>query len=278
MQTNQEMDKIGQDDEPHFFDITPEQLEAVDRLLAELDLDELHGQVPAAFRIVDQQPSLAFEAALAQQPNDEVNYIFLSRRGADDDRISQGSNIHRNTFDENLAMSDQEDEEDDRVAFGYIPLDQNGAPQGYNDDEEDDDEQDDETTTANGFHSYSQMDSDPEDDHHGRDNNGDGDDEDEGQGYDNYLQTRNADGSLATVVPVIPSAVEIDLTEISAPAAEVIPDDDLNTIAQVMSSFSLPPPEWARAIPEDRWLPKIVQQVEKAATTAAAQSSQSPAE
>jgi hypothetical protein len=89
------------------------------------------------------------------------------------------------------------------------------------------------------------------------------DDDEEGQGYDGYLRSTLRDGTVP--VPVIPAAVEIELDD-DERTAEKIPEDDLRTIAMVMSSFSLPAPDWARSIPEERWLPKIVQQAEEVAS------------
>ncbi|KAG0360515.1 hypothetical protein BG005_010539 [Podila minutissima] len=257
MQTSEHTDDISQDDEGFYYEVSQEQLDAVDRMLAEMDMDEQFDRVPAAFRIVDQhqythfhdgasplmpQPPQANGATGSNHNHSQGQHALL---GSDDDMEGQ----------EQLNDSDPED--DDRAAFGYIPLDQGGFMQ-INDDDDEEEEEGEGTNGENGFHSYNQMDSDPEDTNF-RDS---GNEDDDGEGYDGYLETRNADGTVATIVPVIPSAVAIDTAELDPAGAEPISEDDLKTISQVMSSFSLPTPEWARSIPEDKWLPKIVQQAE----------------
>ncbi|KAF9213733.1 hypothetical protein BGZ59_004936 [Podila verticillata] len=257
---NEHNDDIGQGDEGIYYEVSQEQLDAVDRMLAELDMDEQFDRVPAAFRIVDQSQYTHFHdgasplTALPPQTNGATGSNLHHSHGqhalldSDDDIESQEQH------------NDSDLEEEDRAAFGYIPLDQGGFMQMNHDDE--DDEEEDDPIGENGLHSYNQMDSDPEDTNL---QNGENEDDD-GEGYDGYLETRNADGTVATIVPVIPSAVAIDTAELSPAGVEPISEDDLKTISQVMSSFSLPAPEWARSIPEDRWLPKIVQQAEAEAS------------
>lgn len=149
---------------------------------------------------------------------------------------------------------------DHEEPFGYIPLDQ-----GDGDEDEDEGDvqgqSDSELEDNNGYLSMNDGEMNSGDD--GRNN----DDYDDGQGYDGYLRMRNRDGAVP--VPVIPSSVQIDLDEQDDAAAEQIPEEDLKTIAEVMSSFSLPAPDWARSIPEERWLPRIVQQAEAAAASPA---------
>lgn len=166
------------------------------------------------------------------------------------------------------AEMDHEDSDDEMAGepFGYIPLDQ-GDFNGMDDEDEDEDE-------ANDNAGYAQMESDNENEHeheNGTDHDNADKEEDTEQGYDGYLRRRNRDGTVP--VPVIPAAVQIDLATLNEDsnedgtaraeaAAELIPEEDLKTIAMVMSSFSLPAPEWAQSIPEDRWLPRIVQRAE----------------
>lgn len=215
--------------------------------------------VPAAFRIVDHSQYTHFHdgaSSLKAQP--------LQANGAagSDHSHSQGQHALLDSDDDMESQEQHNDsdlEDDDRAAFGYIPLDQGGFMQMNDEDVEEGEEE--ASNGESGFHSYSRMDSDLEDA-----NLQDGEIEDgDGEGYDGYLHTRNADGTVATIVPVIPSAVAIDTAELDPAGAEPISEDDLKTISQVMSSFSLPAPEWARSIPEDRWLPKIVQQAEEEA-------------
>lgn len=40
MQSNEHIDDINQDDEGFYYEVSQEQLDAVDRMLAELDMDE----------------------------------------------------------------------------------------------------------------------------------------------------------------------------------------------------------------------------------------------
>lgn len=163
---------------------------------------------------------------------------------------------------------DHEDSDDEMAGepFGYIPLDQ-GDFNGLDDEDEEEDESNDNAR-------YAQMESDNENEHeheNGVDQDNADEEEDTEQGYDGYLRRRNRDGTVP--VPVIPAAVQIDLATLNEDsnedgtaraeaAAELIPEEDLKTIAMVMSSFSLPAPEWAQSIPEDRWLPRIVQRAE----------------
>lgn len=212
--------------------------------------------VPAAFRIVDQGQYTHF--------HDGASPLTPQANGATGSNHSHSQGQHAlldsdNDMESREQQNDSDPEEDDRAAFGYIPLDQGGFMQMNSDDEE---EEEEDSNGENGFHSYNQMDSDPEDSNLRNDENED----DDGEGYDGYLETRNADGTVATIVPVIPSAIAIDTSELSPAGVESISEDDLKTISQVMSSFSLPAPEWARSIPEDRWLPKIVQQAEAEAS------------
>ncbi|KAG0090115.1 hypothetical protein BGZ93_008235 [Podila epicladia] len=259
MQTNEHTD-ISQDDEGFYYEVSQEQLDAVDRMLAELDLDEQFDRVPAAFRIVDQNQYTHFHdgaSPLMAQP--QGNGAAGSNHNPSQDQHALLDSD--DDMDGQRQFNDSDPEDDDRAAFGYIPLDQGDFMQMNDDDDEEEDEGE-VANGENGFHSYNQMDSDPEDNNL-RD---DGNEDDDGEGYDGYLETRNADGTVATIVPVLPSAVAIYTAELDPAGVEPISEDDLKTISQVMSSFSLPAPEWARSIPEDRWLPKIVQQAEAEAS------------
>ncbi|KAF9090178.1 hypothetical protein BGX27_002321 [Mortierella sp. AM989] len=242
-------------DEPN-YEVGQEQLDAVDRMLEELDLDEEFDRVPAAFRIVER-----FEQQQQQQQQ-------LSRTPLDGDIENTTSSLNGHgqhsymNMDPHHTTSDQaESDSDDPEPFGYIPLNQ-----GYSNDSDHDDNDEDDYGN-DGAEGYDQMQSDDEADHTVKgEKNTEGEDEeddDDGQGYDGYLRSTNRDG--ATPVPVIPAPVQIEL-EVDERATEQIPEDDLKTIAKVMSSFSLPAPDWAKSIPEERWLPKIVQQAESSST------------
>ncbi|CAO3569175.1 unnamed protein product [Mortierella alpina] len=238
------------------YEVGQEQLDAVDRMLDELDLEESFDRVPAAFRIVER-----FEQQRQQQE-------FTN--GLQDGAMTNGHSEHlqhhhslesNEEFEaEGYSQCQEDDDSDSEEPFGYIPLDQGGD----DGDEDEHDEQglgDGDLEDNNGYLRMRDGDTDMGDD-------GDNNDEyDDGQGYDGYLRSRNRDGTAP--VPVIPSSVQIDLAEQDGGAAEQIPEEDLKTIAQVMSSFSLPAPDWARSIPEERWLPKIVQQAEAAAVSPA---------
>ncbi|KAG0039336.1 hypothetical protein BGZ82_008665 [Podila clonocystis] len=257
MQTNEHTDHISHDDEGFYYEVSQEQLDAVDRMLAELDMDEQFDRVPAAFRIVDQHQHTHFHdeaSPLAAQPPQANGGIESNHNRSHGQHSLLDSDDNMEGLEQ---LNDSDPEDDDRAAFGYIPLNQGGFMQ-MNDDDDGEEVRGEGSNIENGFHSYNQMDSDPED----TNLEDDGNEDDDGEGYDGYLETRKADGTVATIVPVIPSAVAIDAAELDPAGVEPISEDDLKTISQVMSSFSLPAPEWARSIPEDRWLPKIVQQAE----------------
>ncbi|KAF9157341.1 hypothetical protein BGX21_004234 [Mortierella sp. AD011] len=252
-------------DEPS-YEVGQEQLDAVDRMLEELDLDEEFGRVPAAFRIVER-----FDQQQRQQQQQQQDFSHSSISSYNENTSNGHGSIRSNNYmdmDKNNDTSDQiesdNDNDDDPAPFGYIPLDQ-----GYSnlDDGEDEDEDDNNQKDAEG---YDQMMSDDEVDHtSSKENNfesneDDDDDDDEGQGYDGYLRSINRDGTMP--IPVIPPPVQIDLEEADERSTEQIPEEDLKTIAMVMSSFSLPAPDWAKSIPEERWLPKIVQQAESSSS------------
>ncbi|KAF9272915.1 hypothetical protein BGZ88_004246 [Linnemannia elongata] len=275
MQNNQDQDEID-------YEVGQEQLDAVDRMLEELDMDEQFDRVPAAFRIVErfeqqqeQQRQLAARNSSSNGPNggSNNNNAFSGVNGYHHhDDITSSSSLNAGGQDmQGYAMQSSDAEEmdhedsDDEMAgepFGYIPLDQGD----FNGMDDEDEEEDDNA-------GYAQMESDNENEHE-HENGIDQDKADEGdteQGYDGYLRRRNRDGTVP--VPVIPTAVQIDLATLdedsnedgtarAEAAAELIPEEDLKTIAMVMSSFSLPAPEWAQSIPEDRWLPRIVQRAE----------------
>lgn len=180
-------------------------------------------------------------------------------------------------MDHHQEENDSDDDEMDREPFGYIPLDQ-GDFNGMDDDDDENEEGEEDSNETLG---YAQMDSDNENEHNQNE------EEDIEQGYDGYLRRRNRDGTVP--IPVIPAAVQIDLSILNGAddddiinedgtaavtrrgelAAERIPEEDLKTIAMVMNSFTLPAPDWAQSIPEDRWLPRIVQRVEAEASGAA---------
>jgi hypothetical protein len=201
-----------------------------------------------------------------------------------DDQDMQGYAM-QSSDDDDMDHQQGDEGSDDEMAgepFGYIPLDQGDFNGMDDDDDEDEDEGEEEPSETSG---YAQMDSDNENE---RNQN---EEEDTEQGYDGYLRRRNRDGTVP--VPVIPAAVQIELSTLNGAddddiinedgtaatsrraevAAELIPEEDLKTIAMVMSSFSLPAPDWAQSIPEDRWLPRIVQRAEAEASGTAVASS-----
>ncbi|KAG0330041.1 hypothetical protein BGZ99_008764 [Dissophora globulifera] len=245
MQTNEQGDEVS-------YEVGQEQLDAVDRMLEELDLEERFDRVPAAFQIVERLE----QQRIQQQHLSRLDNHYMENILTEDKQTSPSNDgIHiepRTTWQTNHDMeidvdhssehSGEESDDEEVEVFGYIPLDQGDDGNG---------------DIENGF--YAQMESD--DEGQDLDDTSDNDDDkvDEGQGYDGYLRSKNRDGTVP--VPVIPQAVAIELekTEI---AAEPIPEDDLKTIFKVMNSFSLPAPEWAKSIPEERWLPKIVQLAE----------------
>ncbi|KAG0049999.1 asparagine-linked glycosylation protein [Gryganskiella cystojenkinii] len=244
------------------YEVTQEQLDAVDRMLEELDMDEQLGRVPAAFSIIERfEQRRQQEQQLngtTREPQDRRNGRAENQDGFEIYSSSSGRDQGRD-----IDSEDRDEEEDDSQPIGYIPLDQ-----GDDDDamDEDDDVEVDDIEDI-----YVQMQSDNEEEstpprpsrsRNHRDQNQAEEEEDEGdddgQGYDGYLHRPLQDGTVP--VPVIPSAITIELDQIDNQAAsEKIPEEDLQTIAQVMNSFSLPVPDWAKSIPEDRWLPKIVQ-------------------
>ncbi|KAF8924510.1 hypothetical protein BGZ47_003960 [Haplosporangium gracile] len=295
MQNDQDQDDID-------YEVGQEQLDAVDRMLEELDMDEQFDRVPAAFRIVErfeqqqeQQRHLASRnnsnGANGGNSNNAFSRVNGYHRGEshttssslvnEGNRDLQGYTMQSSDA-ENMKQDQQGEDSDDEMAaepFGYIPLGQDGDFNGMDDDDEEDEEEGEESNESGG---YAQMDSDNENEHeNGIEQAAEEEEEDTEQGYDGYLRRRNRDGTVP--VPVIPAAVQIDLATLndddalnedgtaaggdggmrrSEAAAELIPDEDLKTIAMVMSSFSLPAPEWAHSIPEDRWLPRIVQRAE----------------
>ncbi|KAG0058045.1 hypothetical protein BGZ90_005185, partial [Linnemannia elongata] len=202
MQNNQDQDEFD-------YEVGQEQLDAVDRMLEELDMDEQFDRVPAAFRIVErfeqqqeQQRQLAARNSSSNGPNggSNNNNAFSGVNGYHhDDDITSSSSLNAGGQDmQGYAMQSSDAEEmdhedsDDEMAgepFGYIPLDQGD----FNE-----------------------------------------------QGYDGYLRRRNRDGTVP--VPVIPTAVQIDLATLdedsnedgtarAEAAAELIPEEDLKTIA-----------------------------------------------
>ncbi|KAG9067312.1 hypothetical protein KI688_012095 [Linnemannia hyalina] len=272
MQNNADQDEID-------YEVGQEQLDAVDRMLEELDMDEQFDRVPAAFRIVErfeqQQDQQRQFAARNGDSNNHNNFSGVNGYHHDNDTKSSSSLNAGGQDMQGYAMQSSDAEEmdhedsDDEMAgepFGYIPLDQ-GDFNGMDDEDEEEDEANDNT-------GYAQMESDNENEHgheNGIDQENADEEEDTEQGYDGYLRRRNRDGTVP--VPVIPAAVQIDLATLNEDfnedgtaraevAAELIPEEDLKTIAMVMNSFSLPAPEWAQSIPEDRWLPRIVQRAE----------------
>ncbi|KAF9929403.1 hypothetical protein FBU30_001607 [Linnemannia zychae] len=279
------------------YEVGQEQLDAVDRMLEELDMDDRFDHVPAAFRIVErfeqqqqQQQHLA-QLNHSPYPSGSIGNDVINGQHANSSRnafSSMGGQHRRNSHNDDSSFTngdrdiegytaqgsdnedtDQEGSNDDmaREPFGYIPLDQ-GDYQGNSDDDEDDEEQENSDRNTD----YARMQSDNDDDN-----------EETIQGYDGYLRRRNRDGTVP--VPMIPEAVQIDLSalnhgddsnEDSSAAARVeaagepIPEEDLKMIAMVMNSFSLPAPEWAQSIPEERWLPRLVRRAEASAVMEAA--------
>ncbi|KAF9966193.1 hypothetical protein BGZ70_003048 [Mortierella alpina] len=238
------------------YEVGQEQLDAVDRMLDELDLEESFDRVPAAFRIVER-----FEQQRQQQEFTNCLQNGVMANGHSNHLHNHHSLKNSEEMEaEGYSQCQEEHDSDSGEPFGYIPLDQgeDDASEGEDDGQ---DLGDGDLEDHNGYLRMRDGDADRGDD-------GDNNDEyDDGQGYDGYLRSRNRDGTVP--VPVIPSSVQIDLAEQDGGAVEQIPEEDLKTIAQVMSSFSLPAPDWARSIPEERWLPKIVQQAEAAATSPA---------
>ncbi|KAG0259422.1 hypothetical protein BG011_002634 [Mortierella polycephala] len=242
-----------QGEEPN-YEVNQEQLDAVDRMLEELDLDEHFDRVPAAFRIVErfeqqQQHLQGQHQEQGEQWSRSNGHSNIGNghtsAGVDHQHHQNDEDMNSNEYTDGLDSSD--DDEESGEPFGYIPLDQgdyNDEDDSDEDGEQDENENQDDTET-NGH--YDQMQSDEDEG------------EEEGQGYDGYLRRTNRDGTVP--VPVIPQAVQIDL-ESEEEAAGPIPEEDLKTIAMVMNSISLAAPDWARSIPEERWLPKIVQQAE----------------
>ncbi|KAF9152411.1 hypothetical protein BG015_005310 [Linnemannia schmuckeri] len=292
MQNDQDQDEID-------YEVGQEQLDAVDRMLEELDMDEQFDRVPAAFRIVErfeqqqeQQRHLASRNSSNGSNGGSSNNTFSGANGYHrgeshtmpsssvngGDRDFQGYTMQGSDAEE-MDQDQQGEDSDDEMAgepFGYIPLDQDGDINGMDDDDDEGEEEEEESNENEG---YAQMDSDNENEHENAIEQIAEEEGDTEQGYDGYLRRRNRDGTVP--VPVIPAAVQIDLATLndddelnedgtaaaagvrrSEAAAELIPDEDLKTIAMVMSSFSLPAPEWAQSIPEDRWLPRIVQRAE----------------
>ncbi|KAF9582623.1 hypothetical protein BGW38_010964 [Lunasporangiospora selenospora] len=235
------------------YDVSQEQLDAVDRMLEELDMDERFDRVPSAFRIVDnlgidgeQQDTGRPTVSTGIHSHHRSSAGHIPTNGADNDTNGHSSFMSS----EEGAMSSDEMEEDDAdegdmEPFGYIPLDQGDGYGGDYNLMQSDDEDEDNTSV----------------DHHTDDN------ENEGQGYDGYLHETSRDGSLP--VPTLPSPVQIEVGPEDSEATAQISDEDLRTIVQVMSSFSLPAPEWAQAIPEEKWLPTIVQRASTANTATA---------
>ncbi|KAF9975585.1 hypothetical protein BGZ73_000701 [Actinomortierella ambigua] len=148
---------------------------------------------------------------------------------------------HRLTQNVDSEEDEDDDEDDGAVAFGYIPLDQDeNMPLGSDDDGDGDG---DEITAEDHVAGEVDRNIDEEDSDNG---------EDAGQGYADYLVDRDGEA----IVPTIPAGVMIDTMD----AQDPIPEDDLQTIQSIMQSFVLPAsavPDWAKAIPEERWLPRI---------------------
>ncbi|GJJ71298.1 hypothetical protein EMPS_03648 [Entomortierella parvispora] len=249
------------------YEVSQEQLDAVDRMLEELDMDEHLDRVPAAFQIIErlEQQRQQGQAMSASQINEYHDHTHDRRGNSSEDMEMHDSEETSGRLD--MQQDDEdEDEEYDAQPIGYIPLDQGDDGDDIDGEEEEEDR---------GQDAYYTMQSEVEESagaSHPSRRRGEGsdqdssrslgeesvnDDDDDGQGYDGYLHSPLQNGNIP--VPVIPSAIEIEIEQNDA-AAEKIPDEDLKTIAQVMSSFSLPAPDWARSIPEERWLPKIVQQ------------------
>ncbi|KAG0298252.1 hypothetical protein BGZ96_001218 [Linnemannia gamsii] len=280
------------------YEVGQEQLDAVDRMLEELDMDEQFDR-----ERLEQQQEQQHHLSARNGPNGGSNssYALSGVNGYhhnNNDTTNTSSSSSANGGDQDMqgyAMQTSDDEEMDhrqekqdsdedeidREPFGYIPLDQGDFTSMDNDDDENEEGDEDSNETLG----YDQMDSDNE--------NEDSQNEEGGteQGYDGYLRRRNRDGTVP--VPVIPAAVQIDLSALNDAddddiinedgtvaatrraemAAERIPEEDLKTIAMVMNSFTLPAPDWAQSIPEDRWLPRIVQRVEAEASGAVVASS-----
>ncbi|KAF9186935.1 hypothetical protein BGZ51_001245 [Haplosporangium sp. Z 767] len=242
-----------QGEEPN-YEVNQEQLDAVDRMLEELDLDEQFDRVPAAFRIVERFEQQHQHLQEQYQEQGEQRSHINGHSNLGNGHISTRVDHQHRQSDEDMNLNEytdglegSSDDEESAEPFGYIPLDQ-----GDYSDEDDDDE--------NGEQDGSVSQDDAETNgHYDQMQNDEDEGEEEGQGYDGYLRRTNRDGTVP--VPVIPQAVQIDL-ESEEGAAELIPEEDLKTIAMVMNSISLPVPDWARSIPEERWLPKIVQQTE----------------
>jgi len=200
------------------------------------------------------------------QINGDHVHIHDRRNGRLDDIDMDRNEENPEHLGMQLDGEDMDEEEYDAQPIGYIPLDQGDDDDDTDGDEEEEDrgqdeyramQSEDEESAEAPQPSERRRERDDHDSNQGRGEDSVNDDDDDGQGYDGYLHSPLQNGNIP--VPVIPSAIEIEIEQNDA-AAEKIPEEDLQTIAQVMSSFSLPAPDWARSIPEERWLPKIVQQ------------------
>ncbi|KAK3812246.1 MAG: hypothetical protein J3Q66DRAFT_404064 [Benniella sp.] len=241
-----------QDDTPT-YEVGQEQLDAVDRMLEELELDRFD-QVERFEQHFQQSQSLAHDQEHPFYTMEQEEDSIHDHGGQS---FENGLNVEGdNDSDANDSFDQDEMEEgDDAEPIGYIPL-----SQGENSDDEHDDHDDEHHNSSSTGDGYAEMQSDVEGDPRAKDE----DTNDDGQGYDSYLRTPTRGGALP--VPMIPQAIEIELGD-NDPAAEKIPDEDAKTIARIMSSISLPTPDWAKSIPEERWMPKIVRRTE--ATTVA---------
>ncbi|KAG0254317.1 hypothetical protein DFQ27_006924 [Actinomortierella ambigua] len=205
-------------------DVPSEVMQTVENMLRDLDMDE---DIHRALRLL--RPPLGFDAI-----GDD------GRFGALDDNlesaVSNGHVIHHIVNHNTDSDEDQDDDnEDGAVAFGYIPLDQDDTTLLESSDDDDSDDPSEGRVAR-------EADQDVEE-------NGDND---AGQGFADYLMDKDGEA----IVPTIPAGVTID----SVDAQDPIPEADLQTIQAIMQSFILPPsavPDWARAIPEERWLPRI---------------------
>ncbi|KAI1317654.1 Myblike DNAbinding domain-containing protein [Mortierella claussenii] len=255
MQTDDQGDELT-------YEVGQEQLDAVDRMLEELDLDEQFDRVDRFEQQQQQEYPSRFQGGTGvssrlQRSLDDPSSTFNEFYQHQDMELDDVK--HDSSSDE--QGRDDSDAEEDAQPFGYIPLDQNEM----DDDDEHKDQDEDIYHSSGRDVGYGRIESDGDDDDSSRNRSKDApeeDDEREGQGYDGYLHTASKDGTMP--IPMIPEAIQIELDNAEGDEGHTkvdkIPEEDLKTIAKVMSSFSLPAPEWAKSIPEERWLPKIVRQ------------------
>ncbi|KAG0235438.1 hypothetical protein BGW41_000820 [Actinomortierella wolfii] len=228
--TTHQIDDI-QDDSTIYDDVPAEVMQAVENMLRDMDMDEDIHRAPSAFRILRPLSQLDLED----------NGTSLSDSSTKAPNTSNGYMVNPKVDGTMDSEEEHDIGDDDAVAFGYIPL---GQDEYVLCDSEDEDDREEEEG------SDGQVERDVPQDANG------GVDDDAGQGFADYLVSK--DGKA--IVPRIPTGVVIESQDMQDP----IPEADLQTIQAIMRSFVLPPssvPDWAKAIPEERWLPRISAQL-----------------